>query len=60
VNPRDRLARAERRLLAQKVLEFLVFQDALDHPDAVGALGVARPHVMQQAIAMAEDERAHG
>ena len=39
---RDGFELGQRRLLAHQRLEFLVLEHALDRPDAVGPLGMAR------------------
>ena len=57
MNAQDLLACAARGRLADESLKTLMLQNLLDHPHAVGPLGVAGAHVMGQTIAVREDER---
>ena len=57
VNAQNLLDGAARGGFSNEGLEALMLQNALDHPHAVGPLGVAGSHVMGEAIAVGENER---
>ena len=50
------LLRAERRLIAQQGVKFLVFEDALDDANAIGPLRMAGAHVVAKCGSVAQKE----
>ena len=58
VGAQNRFAVADRRLFSQQGLEALVFQNALDRPDAIRPFGMVGPHVMRERRAMRYKQRA--